>query len=492
MTYLKDTKTIKTDRTSMPSQDEKAGYKSIYNRFKQSILSGALKPSEKVPSIRVLAEDLGVAKKTVETAYDILIGEGYFISRGSKGTIVNPDLIIKKQVLQEVPDKNEDHELEKIKTLRDGNGHFRLGVPALEDFPFKKWLLLSGKAIRSMGPEDMVLPPVMGYQPLREAIANYLSISRGLNCSAGQIFITSGYKNSVALILQALSAKNDKVIFEDPGYFFGQKLLKRIVLNLHYNPVDSAGLDTEYFKNQHEDAKFVFVTPSHHSPLAVTLSLPRKNYLLDWAKKNKSWIIEDDYDGEFHYTKKVIPALKSIDTFDRVIYVGTFSKTIMPSIRTSYIVVPKELVSKFIDISEIIETCQPLLPQKILTLFLREGHFFKHMKKMRGLYSKRRAMLISALNKVYPDLFDFELSDGGMHIVAFLKKGSNDAKLASIWHSHNLLCFPLSSWYAQKSKRYGLVIGYTNIKSEKEATMALKLAQKETYSLMNLSQLTRT
>jgi GntR family transcriptional regulator/MocR family aminotransferase len=335
-----------------------------------------------------------------------------------------------------------------------------------------------------MGPEDMTLPSVMGFTPLREAIANYLNISRGLNCNADQIFVTSGYKNSVALILQTLSNKNDKVVFEDPGYFFGQKLLKRIVLNLHYNPVDSAGIDTDYFKMHHADAKFVFTTPSHHSPLAVTLSLPRRNLLLDWAKKNRSWIIEDDYDGEFHYTRKVIPALKSHDIYDRVIYVGTFSKTIMPSIRTSYIVVPRELISKFKETSEIIETSQPLLPQKILTLFLSEGHFFKHLKKMRSLYQKRRIMLINALEKVYPNLFDFELADGGMHVVAFLKKGTHDVKISNIWNDHNLLVIPLSAWYAQKNKRYGLVIGYTNITSEREAIEVLKTAYEQTIGLL--------
>ena len=176
--------------------------------------------------------------------------------------------------------------------------------------------------------------------------------------------------------------------------------------------------------------------------------------------------------------------MKSLDIYERVIYVGTFSKTIMPSIRTSYIVVPKELVQNFVEISEIVETGQALLPQKILTNFLRDGHFFKHLKKMRGLYQKRRIMLITSLKKVFPDLFEFELADGGMHVVAFLKKGTNDVLLANLWLEKGLLVFPLSAWYAQKNKRYGLVIGYTNIQSEKEATMALKTVQSGTLELL--------
>jgi len=462
------------------------GYKEIYQRYTQSILAGTLKPGEKVPSIRVLAEDLGVAKKTVEAAYDILIGEGYLVSRGARGTIVNPELFIKKQPAETPQLVLEDKSLKQIIDLRDNKGYFRLGIPSLDEFPYKKWLLLSGKAIRAMRPEEMLNPPIMGHPPLRQAIANYLNISRGLNCKAEQIFITSGYKSSIALILQTLSVQNDKCIFEDPGYFFGQKLLKRIVHNLHYVPVDAQGLNVDYLLQHHHDAKFVITSPAHHSPLAVALSLPRRQQLLQWAVQTKAWVIEDDYDGEFHYTKKVIPALKSQDTDDRVIYVGTFSKTIMPSMRVSYIVMPTELIGKFKETGEIIETSQPLLPQKILTLFLSEGHFFKHLKKMRALYQQRRMMVYSALETVYPGLFAYEHTDGGMHIVVFLKQGVQDVQLAELWNSFNLQVFPLSSWYSQKNKRYGLVIGYTNIQSEQEAIAALSLAYKDTMALLKL------
>jgi GntR family transcriptional regulator/MocR family aminotransferase len=451
------------------------GYKIIYNRYKQSILSGALKPSEKVPSIRILAAELGVAKRTVESAYDILIGEGYLITKGAKGTIVNPDLNIKPKIIKTSELKNEeDKDIESLISLRDNEGHFRLGVPSLDAFPIKTWLLVSGKAIRSMNASDMTLPHVAGYFPLRQAIANYVNISRGVDCDANQIFITSGYKNSIDLILKTLCSKKDKIVFEDPGYFFGQRLLKRAGFNLHYNPVDSSGLNYDYFKKHHLNAKFVIITPAHQSPLSVTLSLPRRNSLLNWAKQKKSWIIEDDYDGEFHYTKKQIPSLKSLDTNDRVIYVGTFSKTIMPSIRTSYIVMPKELITKFLQTSEITETGQALLPQKILANFMNEGHFFKHLKKMRVLYQKRREMVIKAIKKVFPDVFSFEITDGGMHIVAFLKKGTDDVKLSKSWHACGLQVIALSHWYSGKNKRYGLVIGFTNIKSEKEAVSLLQ------------------
>ena len=459
------------------------GYRAIYARYRQNILAGVLKPGDKVPSIRVLAEELNVARKTVEAAYAVLVGEGYLISQGAKGTRVNPDLAL-AAARPEVAPVSDDAGLNQFLDLRDGAGYLRLGIPALDAFPTKKWLLLAGKAVRSLRPTEMTNPPVMGYTPLREAIASYVNISRGLNCTADQVFITSGYRSNLMLILQALGVKNDKVVFEDPGYFFGQRLLKRFATSLHYVPVDRHGIDVDYLLRHHADARVAIVTPSHHSPLAVTLSLPRKHQLLEWAAANQSWIVEDDYDGEFHYTRKVLPALKSLDTQDRVIYMGTFSKTVMPAIRVSYIVMPRAAMARFRETGEILEAGVPVLTQKILATFLGEGHFYKHLKKMRTLYARRRKMLLDALHIVYPGVFEVELSDGGMHIVAFLRTSTRDAELASIWQSHHLQVSALSGWYCLRDKRYGLVMSYTNIVSTEQAVALISGPRAQTLALL--------
>ncbi|WP_318356870.1 PLP-dependent aminotransferase family protein [Enterobacter sp.] len=460
----------------------KPGYKAIYERYRQNIQAGILKPGDKVPAIRVLALELGVARKTVEAAYAILTGEGYLVSQGAQGTRVNPDLLIKHRPAD--PIEPGDATLGALVDIRDKSGELRLGIPSLDAFPYKKWLLLAGKSVRSMRPSDMVNPPVMGYAPLREAIASYVNISRGLNCTAEQIFITSGYRNTLTLILETLAARTDKVVFEDPGYYFGKTLLRRSVDHLHYIPVDERGMDVDYFLRYHRDARFVIVTPSHHSPLAVTLSLPRKHQLLEWARETDGWIIEDDYDGEFHYTRKVLPALKSLDAHDRVIYTGTFSKTIMPALRISYIVMPKSTLSAFKETGEITENGQPVMTQKILTAFLAEGHFYRHLKKMRALYQARRQMMLDALSQVYPHDFHSEMHDGGMHIVAFLNKGTQDRELAEIWQRHHLRVSPLSDWYSLSPKRYGLIIGYTNIRSTEDAVALLQRPQQETQTLL--------
>ncbi|YCH29061.1 PLP-dependent aminotransferase family protein [Erwinia sp. PK3-005] len=456
------------------------GYKEIYARYRQQILTGRLKPGDRVPAIRVLASELQVARKTVETAYEILIGEGYFVSQGAKGTLVNPSLRPASAASMHTAAPVRSPSL----PVTESKGELRLGIPALDEFPHKKWLLISGKAARSLRPEEMIIPPVMGYLPLREAIASYLNISRGLDCQPEQIFITSGYRANLRLILSVLAQPDDKVLFEDPGYFFGQQLLKRIASNLHYVPVDRQGVDVDYLERYHADARFAIVTPTHQSPLAVTLSLPRKHQLLAWAQQNSSWIIEDDYDGEFHYTRKVIPALKSLDVHDRVIYTGTFSKTIMPAMRIGYLVMPHDTVARFSELGEIFETGLPLLPQKILAQFLSEGHFYRHIKKMRILYQQRRRMMLEAIEESFPGLFVFELADGGMHIVAFLQRGIKDKALATLWAQHELYVRPLSSWYTQTQKRYGLVIGYTNIRSFEHAQKILQRVAAETWALM--------
>ncbi|WP_409515056.1 aminotransferase class I/II-fold pyridoxal phosphate-dependent enzyme [Atlantibacter sp.] len=192
----------------------------------------------------------------------------------------------------------------------------------------------------------------------------------------------------------------------------------------------------------------------------------------------------DQRNGEFHYTRKVLPALKSLDSQDRVIYVGTFSKTVMPAVRISYIVMPKAAIARFREIGEIMEAGQPVLTQKILAAFLAEGHFYKHFKKMRALYQQQRKMLLEALQTVYPGLFEVALSDGGMHIVAFLRTSTRDIELAALWQRHQLQVSALAGWYCLSAKRYGLVMSYTNIASIGQGIMLISRPRTETLALL--------
>lgn len=462
----------------------KPGYRAIYSQYRDSITQGLLKPGDKVPSVRVLASELGVARKTVETAWSILVGEGFLVSDGARGTRVNPELVL-SSVKRKACDKTPVTATSAFGDAeRKQSGFLRLGIPALDAFPSKKWLLLSAKAVRALHPSEMLTPPLMGYAPLRDAIAHYLNVSRGLACSPEQVVITGGYQHNLRLILTLLAGSQQKVVLEEPGYFLGQRILQHSVQNLHSVPVDNDGLDINYLLRHHNDARLLFMTPSHQSPLAVTLSLPRRQQLLAWAAQRNSWIVEDDYDGEFHYTRKVLPALKSLDSDDRVIYMGTFSKTMLPSLRTSYLVLPRALLAQFRQTAELTESGQPLLTQKILAAFLSEGHFYKHLKKMRNLYSARRGFVLAALAQIYPQIFDVEVRDGGMHIIAFLRESTQDVALAQLWQQHQLQVSPLSEWYRGDSPRYGLIIGYTNVASAEEAITLLQRPVQKTQALL--------
>ncbi|ELZ9928150.1 PLP-dependent aminotransferase family protein [Cronobacter malonaticus] len=461
----------------------KPGYREIYQRYRQNIHDGLLKPGDRVPSIRVLAQELQVAKKTVEAAYAVLVGEGYLVSRGPQGTQVNPALTVPPRAAETAPVRQcGNHDL---LVLNEHEGFLRPALPALDRFPYKKWLLLSARATRAMRPEEMVNPPVAGYAPLRAAIASYLTLSRGVVCTADDIFITNGYRGNLLLTVQALLGAGESVAMEDPGYFLGQRLLKTLTPCLHAIPVDNEGLQVDALQHHHPDARLAFVTPTHHSPLGVSLSLPRKQQLLAWASRHNAWIVEDDYDGEFHFTRNVLPSLKSLDTDDRVVYIGTFSKTIMPSVRIGYLVMPRAARHAFLESGALLTGGQPLLIQKILAAFLTGGEFYTHLRKMRTLYQQRRTMAITALHAVYPGVFETPLEDGGMHVVAYLKNATCDEALARLWHQHQLQVSALSPWYRRPDKRYGLIIGYANLRSAEEAVTLMTRARAETLALLN-------
>ncbi len=446
------------------------GYLDIYERYRANILSGAIKPGARVPSIRMLADELGVAKKTVESAYDILIGEGYLLTRGAKGTIVNPE--VKVRVGSRIPKiaprpvfANEDVSMRQ--------GDFRLGVPAFDAFPIKVWRRIAAHAVHYSTPADLDYPSATGYLPLKNALASYLGVSRGITCFPEQIFVTNGYNDSMELILKAMYQRNEKFVLEEPGYFMAPRILASRKIDFRLSPAGANGLDVPFFLAKHQDARFVLLTPTHHSPLIGSMPLAARRALLAWAARKHAWVLEDDYDGEFHYEKRLVPSLKSLDEKDRVIYIGTFGKSIMPGVRVGYIVAPASLQPRFMAAAMVSRAGQSILVQKILARFVSEGHFFRHLKKMRPLYRERRRMVIAAVEKVFPGRFRIDGGDGGLHLVAHMDPACSDVRLAASWRKRGIAVKALSDWYHGVRKQSGLVIGFTNIRSEQEAVNLL-------------------
>lgn len=441
-------------------------YRQLYQRIRDAIVSGQLRPGDRVPSVRALAAELNLAKGTIEAAYQMLIGEGYLLARGPAGTIAAHDL--KPATLPVVSS------IAKATPAGIHIGPFplplQMGLPALDAFPRKLWTTLAGRTLRQSGLEGLIYPDPQGHAPLRVALAGYLGISRGISCSPEQIFICAGYRACLELVKHSLLHTGDLGWFEEPGYFIARDCLKAAGLQLVSVPVDAAGLDVQAGIHLAPEARFAVVTPSHQSPLGVSLSLSRRQALLEWASQQKSWIIEDDYDSEYRYQGRPLPALKSLDVQGRVLYIGTFSKVLVPGLRLAYLVVPEAQTSRFSQVADSLYNHCPHLLQSIVANFIDEGHFGRHLKKMRSLYAYRRALLVEALLNVLGDAIRLDPQAGGMHIVIWLADNSDDKPIADRAQEAGLSVQALSRWYATAQTSSGLLLGFTNIVDKGQAT----------------------
>lgn len=441
-------------------------YRQVYLRFRHAISAGRLQPGERLPSVRALAAELNLARGTVEAAYQMLAGEGYVQTRGPAGTVVAP-------LLSPTPVDAGERRLDPPQTFPKPAAlapmPLQMGLPALDAFPRKLWTRLLGRTLRQSGLDGLVYPDPQGDLALRRALASYLGVSRGISCTAEQIFICAGYRACLDLICRSLLHDGDRCWFEDPGYFQARRFLEQARAQLIAVPVDADGLDVEAGMALAGDARFALVTPHHQSPLGVTLTLPRRQRLLEWASSQGSWVIEDDYDSEYRYRGRPVPALKSLDTQGRVLYCATFSKVLAPGMRLAYLVVPQAQVARFATVAGDMQNHCPQLLQATVSAFIEAGHFARHLRRMRGLYADRRKYLVDALQAEVGEHLQLDDRAGGMHLVAHLAGGLDDCTIARRAHHLGLAIEPLSSWYRGHGQRHGLLIGFTNVSSREQA-----------------------
>ncbi len=424
-------------------------YRQLYQRFRESIADGRLRPGDRVPAVRALAAELNLARGTVEAAYQLLIGEGYLTARGAAGTIVTPQLAPVSAPTQRAPVAPTTYQATHAGTSPLA---LQMGLPALDAFPRKLWTRLAGRQLRQAGVEGLVYPDARGYAPLRAAIASYLGISRGISCHPEQIFVCAGYRACLDLISHTLMRPGATCWLEEPGYFMARSALLEAGAQLVPVPVDDQGLDVAQGIARAPEAGFAVVTPTHQSPLGVSLSLPRRLALLDWANRQGSWIIEDDYDSEYRYQGKPLPALKSLDQQGRVLYTGTFSKVLFPGLRLAYLVVPTEQTPAFARQADRLHNHCPHLQQATVAAFLNEGHFARHLNKMRGLYARRRQWLVEALHQALGGRLQIDPQAGGMHVVAGLGEG-DDVQIAQRARGRGL------RWSRCRSGIWGMELG---------------------------------
>ncbi|MGR3910161.1 PLP-dependent aminotransferase family protein [Burkholderia sp. SR8] len=478
--------TIEIDR-----QHQLPVYLQICERFRAAIAAGHLRPGDRVPALRGLAKQLNTARGTVEQAYTILVDEGYLQMRGAAGTFVSPSLPLSmtrpSPARPETGDSNRAPGItadtpppprpQPIAVAMSGEPRpLQPGLPALDAFPRKVWHRLVSARARSSERALLGYPNPAGYRPLREHIATYLTLSRGVTCVPEQVFVTGGYRATLELVLRSLARANDRVWFEDPGYLLARGFLSETGVQLVPVPVDAEGIDVERGMQLDAHARFALVTPSHQSPLGHTLSLSRRIALLGWAEKTSGWIVEDDYDSEFRYLGRPLPALKSLDRRDRVIYCSTFSKAMYPGLRLAYAVVPKRAVERVERVACSMNAGSPTLLQAALADFIEQGHFARHLKRMRALYGERRTLIVHALRHAFGARLIVESPVGGIQFAVRFTDGPDgpvdDVAVAARAREAGLAVLPLSIWYTNSQTQHtprGLVIGFANIADADDA-----------------------
>ncbi len=448
-------------------------YRQIHDRIAAAVLDGRLMPGARLPSARSLAAQLGIARGTVEAAYQLLAGEGYILARGAAGTLVDPAL--DRTLLR--PARHAGGKTARVATVaEDGPGLFQLGLPALDAFPHKIWARLIARRARALRPADHAYQPAAGALELRTQIARYLAVARGVSAAPGQIFVTSGYQGALGLITRVLAKPGDAAWVEDPGYPNGHAAIRQAQLNAIGIPVDRDGFDVGWAAAKAKPARIALVSPTHQFPLGVTLSLQRRMALLKWAESTEGWIVEDDYDSEFRYQGRPLPALKSLDRRDRVLYVGTFSKVLSPGLRVGYLVVPPALVAPVMEIAARLQPPPAMLVQAAIAEFLEQGHLARHIRRMRTLYAERRNALAEALRAHVRPTLDIELQPGGMHLMARLPNRENDIAIGAALRRHGLTPTPLSACGVEKPYAPGLLFGFTNVEARHATRAARRLA----------------
>ncbi|ARD63463.1 DNA-binding protein [Kosakonia radicincitans DSM 16656] len=448
-------------------------YLQLYQRYRDAITTGRLSPGERVPSIRNLASELHVARGTVEMAYQMLVSEGYLVTKGAAGTRVSPQLARLPNAGNPPQHRTSGEQPYQVRQTGDILP-FQPGVPALDAFPRKIWSRLSGQTLRMIEATMMNYPDPAGYAPLREAIATYLGISRGIACAPEQVFITTGYQGALELLCRTVLRTGDSGWYENPGYFPGRYALQQMGMTLTPVPVDEEGLQVAAGQQMAPNARFAVVTPSHQSPTGVALSLPRRLALLAWANQKDAWIIEDDYDSEFRYHGHPLPALKSLDHEQRVLYTGTFSKVLFPGLRLAYLVVPPALQQTFHEAVNHWPGPGSILPQAMVAAFMQQGHFVRHLRKMRQLYAVRRGYLVEALESIIGSSLRIQPQAGGIQVLAWLNEHQCDKTLATAARAAGLGVRALSEWEAGTRQQNGLLMGFTSFTSAEEAQAAVK------------------
>ncbi|MGI9481618.1 MAG: PLP-dependent aminotransferase family protein [Hyphomicrobiales bacterium] len=438
-------------------------YQQIYEQIRRLILVGRLAPGLRLPSSRAFAEVLGLSRTTLVSAYDHLQAEGYIEPRRGAGFFVTnyaPEQLL--AVSSVSTDKPVSAVPEKPKkapppfTPREAESAY---------FPTEFWARLLQQQWRRHGPQLIETGTGEGFYPLRRAIAEHLRHWRGITCDAEQVFITSGSVEALELLLAVTTKPKEKVWLENPGFSKLCRAVRASELEPVFLPVDSEGVMIDEGLARAPDARIALITAARQYPLGMPLALTRRLALLDWARRAQGWIIEDDYDSEYRYGGKPLPALMSLDETARVIYLGSFSKTMFKGLRLGFVVVPRSLAGPLRKVISQDGTAASAIAQPALAALVENGHYAKHLRRMRRLYARRRASLLEALEKHCGGLLTADNNPSGMHVIAeftpALRERISDIDAAAHLVAAGLGPYPLSTYYVETPAKQGLLLGFS-------------------------------
>jgi GntR family transcriptional regulator / MocR family aminotransferase len=470
-------------------------HQQLYDWFRKAILNGQIRPGRRVPSTRGLAAELKISRLPVVNAYEQLLAEGYFETFVGAGTSVAgsiPDDTLSVAPAQDrkslvhaatpaprpISRRGTSMAQQPSQLWLNDTGAFRVSLPALEQFPCGIWSSLVARQSRKRSNSIMAYGDPMGYLPLRRAIAEYVGTARGVRCDASQILVTTGSQQGLQISAQVLLDPNDQVCIEEPGYPGARQAFMMAEAQIIPIPVDWEGMRVSEIARRGCDARVAYVTPSHQYPMGMTMSAARRMLLLHWAARTGAWIIEDDYDSEYRFDSRPMASLQGLDTEARVIYLGTFSKVMFPALRLGYVIVPKDLVPAFAASRDATDIFSSTFFQAVMSDFIREGHFARHIRRMRMLYMERRKSLVNAIHLHMRDVVEVIGPEAGMHLVALLPPGLDDIAVSRAAGTRGIFAMPLSSCYTTAPKRGGLVLGYggTNQHKIHGAIRKLKLS----------------
>lgn len=464
-------------------------YRQLYEQLRLAIMDGRTRPGSRLPASRTLAAELGLSRNTIVTAYNLLADEGYISLHVGAGAYV-------RDVLPEdtPPPTSPPPVMEGEGTLPPlsargrqltalsmdvGSAYpepFVADVPAFDVFPLDAWSRLMSQSWRHVQPTMLGYADPSGYMPLRDAIAQNLHAARFLKCTAQQVIMTSGSQQSLDLLARILLDPGDPVWIEDPGYIGTRNTFIAAGARLVPVPVDAEGLVVAEGIKLEPAPRLIFITPSRQYPLGMTLSMARRAEILDFAQSCGAWVIEDDYDSEFRYSGTPLPALQSMDRSGRVFYLGTFSKSLLPSFRLGFVVTPVQFVAVLANAKRVLDRHPPLLEQITLLSFIQSGQFAAHIRRMRRIYKERQNILLNEAHQTLGHIIDMQPVESGVHLIGRFLQDVDDCAFCAAAAKMGIMLRPLSLCYLGPEPQSGLIFGFAAIQPRRIVAAMKKLS----------------